>query len=200
MPSYTDVQSLVAAAPAANANSNFNVMTAPVSVGAIKLYSVGAGNLRLHLNSAGTAYAINFNGTALKSDTPTTTATTAPVVLVEGTSGQVNPAGLNTTGGVTRFVSVPVTASETPLTLAVTYSNASNNYDASTNPNGCLNGQIAVVDQSGKTWKVASACGTAQQTLSVTIADASVTELFVLMTRNTDTGGGIRIWKLDVTR
>ncbi len=119
---------------------------------------------------------------------------------MEGTSGQVNPTSLNLAGGVTRFVSVPVAASADPLTLAVTYSNASNNYDASTNPTGCLNGQIAVVDQTGKTWKLGSACGTAQQTLSVTISDASVTELYVLMTRNTDTGGGIRVWKVDVTR
>ncbi len=195
MPSYTDLQSAVVSAPAANTNANFNATATPAAIGGIKFYSATAGGLRLHFNSAGTAYAINYNGTALKSDT-----TGTPVVLVEGTSGQVNPVSLNTAGGVTRFVSVPVAASAEPLTLAVTYSNASNNYDASTNTTGCLNGQIAVVDQTGKTWKVASACGTAQSTMAVTISDASVTELYVLMTRNTDTGGGIRIWKLDVTR
>lgn len=195
LPTYTDLQAAVVSGPAANANANFNATAAPLTIGGVKLYSVGAGNLRLHLNSAGTAYAINYNGTALKSDTAGT-----PVVLVEGTSGQVSPTSLNATGGVTRFVSVPVEASADPLTLAVTYSNASNNYDAGTNPTGCLNGQIAVVDQAGKTWKVASACGTTPQTLSVTISDANVTELFLLMTRNTDTGGGIRIWQVDVTR
>jgi pectate lyase len=195
LPTYADLQAAVVSGPAANANASFNATAAPLAIGGVKLYSVGAGNLRLHLNSAGTAYAINYNGTALKSDTAGT-----PVVLVEGTSGQVSPTSLNATGGVTRFVSVPVEASADPLTLAVTYSNASNNYDAGTNPTGCLNGQIAVVDQTGKTWKVASACGTTPQTLSVTISDASVTELFLLMTRNTDTGGGIRIWQVDVTR
>lgn len=194
-PTYTELQSAVAANPAANTNANFNVTAAPLTFGGIKLYSASAGSLRLHFNAAGTAYAVNYNGTALKSD-----ATATPVVLVEGTSGQVDPTSLNLAGGVTRFVSVPVVASTDPLTLAVTYSNASNNYDASSNPTGCLNGQIAIVDQTGKTWKVGSACGTTQQTLSATISDASVTELYVLMTRNTDTGGGIRVWKVDLTR
>ncbi len=195
LPNYTDLQAAVAAAPAANSNANFNATASPITIGAVKLYSVGAGNLRLHLNSGGTAYAINFNGTAVKSDT-----TTTPVTLTEGASGEVNPTSLNAAGGVTRFVSVPVAASTDPLTLTVTYSNASANYDATTAPTGCLNGQIAIVDQTGKTWKVASACGTAQQNLSVTISDASVTELYVLMTRRTDAGGGIRIWQVDITR
>lgn len=195
LPTYSELQTAVAANPAANTNANFNATASPLTFGGIKLYSASAGSIRLHFNSAGTAYAINYNGTALKSDTNAT-----PVVLVEGTSGQVDPASLNLAGGVTRFVSVPVAASVDPLTLVVTYSNASNNYDASTNPSGCQNGQIAIVDQTGKTWKTASACGTTQQTLSVTLSDASVTELFVLMTRNSDTGGGIRIWKIDTIR
>ncbi len=195
VPSYTELQSAVAAAPALNSNANFNATISPLGFSNIKLYSSGLGNLRLHLNSGGTAYAINYNGTALKSDSNAT-----PVVLVEGTSGQVDPTSLNASGGVTRFLSVPVTASSDTLTLTVTYSNASNNYDASTQPNGCLNGQIALVDQMGKTWKVASACGTGQSTISATISDANVTELYVLMTRNTDTGGGIRIWQIEVTR
>ena len=195
VPTYSDLQAAVASQPAINGNANLNATAAPISVGAVRLYSASAGSLRLHYNSAGTAYAINYNGTALKSDTSAT-----PVVLAEGTSGQVDPTSLNQAGGVTRFVSVPVAASSDSLSLTVTYSNASGNYDASTTPNGCLNGQIAIVDQAGKTWKVASACGTAQQTLTATLSDPSVTELYVLMTRNTDTGGGIRIWQVDVTR
>ncbi|PUA27784.1 MAG: hypothetical protein B0W54_14725 [Cellvibrio sp. 79] len=197
LPTYNELQSAVASAPAANTNVNFNVTATPVTVGGIKLYSATAGSLRLHYNSGGTAYAINYNGTSLKSDTPTkdTTNGTAPVVLVEGTSGQVNPASLNSAGGVTRFVSVPVTAGTDPITLDITYSNGS-----ATGASGCQNGQIAIVDQNGKTWKVASACGTTQQVLSTTITDANVTELFVLMTRNTDSSGGIRIWKINTTR
>lgn len=197
LPTYDALQAAVASAPTANTNVNFNVTASPVAVGGIKLYSATAGSLRLHYNSGGTAYAINYNGTSLKSDTPTENAVngTGPVVLVEGTSGQVNPALLNQAGGVTRFVSVPVTAGPDPIALDITYSNGS-----ATGASGCQNGQIAIVDQSGKTWKVASACGTTQQVLSATINDATVTELFILMTRNTDSSGGIRIWKVDTTR
>ena len=195
LPTYADLQTAVLSDPAAGASINFNAIATPQSFGSIKLYSAGAGNLRLHKNSAGTAYAINYNGTSLRSDS-----TSTPVTLVEGTSGQVDPTALNQAGGVSRFISVPVAASSDPVTLAVTYSNGSGNYDASTNPNGCLNGQVAIVDQTGKTWKVASACGTAEQTMSVTITDNSVTELYVLMTRTTDGGGGIRVWKIETTR
>jgi hypothetical protein len=111
--------------------------------------------------------------------------------MVEGTSGQVDPKILNGTGGVTRYVSIPVAASTTPVTVKITYSNASGS---------CVNGQIALVDQNTKAWKVASACGTTNSVMEVTVTDATVTELFILMNRNGDAGGGIRIWKIETTR
>ncbi|EIK46520.1 pectin methylesterase, putative, pme8A [Cellvibrio sp. BR] len=190
MPTYTDLQALVAAAPATNNNANFNATIAPVTIGGIKFYSSGSGSLRLHLNSAGTEYAVNYNGTSAKDDTSGN-----PVTFVEGSS-QVNPTALNLAGGVTRFVSVPFTPVATPVTLTVTYSNGS-----ATAAGACQNGQIAIVDQTGKTWKVASSCSNpAQSTVSVTITDATVSELFVLMSRNGDGGGGIRIWKIEITK
>jgi pectate lyase len=194
IPTYADFQSVVAAAPAINNNANFNATVAPITIGGIKFYSASAGSLRLHLNSAGTEYAVNYNGTSVKDDIEN-----APVTFVEGSS-QVNPGELNAAGGVTRFVSVPVSPSATPLTLTVTYSNGSGNYDAVITPKGCLNGQIAIVDQAGKTLKVASACGTTKSTISLTITDSSVSELFVLMSRNGDGGGGIRIWNIEITK
>ncbi len=190
LPTYTELQSAVAAAPAANGNANFNLTAAPVTIGGIKFYSASAGSLRLHLNSAGTEYAINYNGTSAKDDT-----VAVPVTFVEGGT-QVNPAALNTTGGVTRFVSVPFTPVATPVTLTVTYSNGS-----ATAAGACQNGQVAIVDQTGKTWKVGTSCSNpAKTTLTATITDPTVSELFILMSRNGDSGGGIRIWQVDITR
>lgn len=164
----------------ASGNYPFNANAAPVAVSGLNFYSPSAGSLRLH-EASGPVYAINYNGTSFKSD----------VVMVEGTSGQVDPKILNGTGGVTRYVSIPVAASNLPLTVKITYSNASGS---------CVNGQISLVDQNTKAWKVASACGTGNSTLEVTLTDATVTELFILMSRNGDSGGGIRIWQVEVTR
>jgi hypothetical protein len=180
----------VAAAPAANANANFNVTATPITIDGITFYSATAGSLRLHLNSAGTEYAINYNGTSVKDDTAGT-----PVTFVEG-GNQVNPTALNIGGGVTRFISVPFTPSALPITLTVTYSNGS-----ATAPGACQNGQVAIVDQNGKTWKVGSSCSNPNKTtLTATITDPTVSELFILMSRNGDGGGGIRIWQVEVTQ
>lgn len=190
IPTYVDLQSAVAAAPAMNNNANFNATLAPITIGGIKFYSASAGSLRLHLNSAGTEYAVNYNGTSVKDDTSGN-----PITFVEGSS-QVNPTALNLAGGVTRFVSVPFAPVATPVTLTVTYSNGS-----ATAPGACQNGQIAIVDQTGKTQKVATSCSNPEQsTISVTVTDATVSELFVLMSRNGDGGGGIRIWKIEITK
>jgi len=194
LPTYTELQTAVAAAPSVNGNSNFNLTAAPVSFGGINFYSVSAGSLRLHLASDGTSYAVNYNGSSLKDETKDD-----PITFVEG-SAQVNPTLRNVGNGVTRFVSVPYTPVATPVILKVTYSNGSGNYAAGTNDNGCLNGQIAIVDQTGKTLKVASSCGTTQSTITATVTDASVSELFVLMSRNGDGGGGIRIWNIEITK
>lgn len=181
IPTYAALSAAVVSSPAANANANFNATATPVSVAGLNYYSASAGGLRLFYDATGTSYSINYNGSAFKTD----------VVMVEGTSGQVNPLGLNTAGGVTRYVSVPFAASASPVTLKVSFSNSATT---------CVNGQIAIVDQNSKTWKVASACGTGTTTLSVTLTDSSVTELFVLMNRNGDSGGGIRIWNLELTK
>lgn len=164
----------------ASGNYPFNANAAPITVSGLNFYSPTSGSLRLH-ETAGLVYAINYNGTSFKSD----------VVMVEGASGQVDPKILNGNGGVTRYVSIPVVASNLPLTVKITYSNASGS---------CVNGQIALVDQNTKAWKVASACGTTNSTLEVTLTDATVTELFILMNRNGDSGGGIRIWQVEVTK
>lgn len=190
LPTYTELQSAVAAAPVANNNANFNLTASPVTIGGIKFYSSTAGSLRLHLNSAGTEYAINYNGTSAKDDT-----TVSPVTFVEGGT-QVNPTALNVAGGVTRFISVPFTPVSTPVTLTVTYSNGS-----ATAAGACQNGQVAIVDQTGKTWKVGTSCSNPNKTtLTATITDPTVSELFILMSRNGDSGGGIRIWQVDITR
>ena len=195
VPTYSELQSAVAAAPATNNNANFNATAAPVTIGGFKFYSASAGSLRLHLNSGGTEYAINYNGTSVKDDT-----ISAPVTFVEGSS-QVNPTILNAAGGVTRFVSVPFTPGTTPVTLTVTYSNGSSNYNPNATPKGCLNGQVAIVDQTGKTWKVGSSCSNPDKTtLTATITDSTVSELFILMSRNGDDSGGIRIWKIEITK
>ncbi len=190
LPTYTELQSAVVAAPATNNNANFNLTASPVTIGGIKFYSSTAGSLRLHLNSAGTEYAVNYNGTSAKDDT-----VAAPVTFAEGGT-QVNPSALNTAGGVTRFISVPFTPVATPVTLTVTYSNGS-----ATAAGACQNGQVAIVDQTGKTWKVGTSCSNpAKTTLTATITDPTVSELFILMSRNGDSGGGIRIWQVDITR
>lgn len=190
LPTYTGLQAAVVAAPVANNNANFNVTATPITVGGIKFYSSTAGSLRLHLNSAGTEYAINYNGTSAKDDTAG-----APVTFVEGGT-QVNPTALNSAGGVTRFISVPFTPSALPITLTVNYSNGS-----ATAPGACQNGQVAIVDQNGKTWKVGSSCSNPNKTtLTATITDPTVSELFILMSRNGDGGGGIRIWQVEVTQ
>jgi pectate lyase len=36
--------------------------------------------------------------------------------------------------------------------------------------------------------------------LTVTVTDPNVTELFILNTRSGDSGGGIRIWSIEVTK
>lgn len=192
-PTYTDFASAVVAQPATNSNANFNATaSAPVKIGDFNFQSSGAGNLRLHLNSAGTDYAINYNGSSLR---------TEPTTLVEGTSGQVDPTLLSGATGVSRYVSYTFAPSSDPITMTVTYSNASANYDATIAPSGCLNGQIAIVDQNGKAWKVASACSNpAQSTLMATITDPTVSELFILMSRAGDSGGGIRIWNIDISQ
>ena len=167
----------------ASGNYPFNATATPISVGDFNFYSVSSGSLRLHETSA-PLYAINYNGSSLKDDT-----TGTPVTLVEGTSGQVDPKILNAAGGVTRYVSIPYAATANPVTVKITYSNASGS---------CANGQIALVDQNTKTWKVASACGTTNSVMEATVTDATVTELFILMSRNGDSGGGIRIWNIEV--
>ncbi len=190
VPTYTELQTAVAAAPTAGGNANFNITAAPVIFGGIKFYSASAGSLRLHLTSDSSAYAVNYNGTSAKDDT-----SSSPVTFVEG-SVQINPASLNLTGGVTRFVSVPYTPIATPVTLTVTYSNGS-----ATAVGACQTGQIAIVDQTGKTWKVATSCSNpARATITATVTDPTVSELFVLMSRNGDGGGGIRIWSIEVTK
>ncbi len=182
-PTYTEFVSAVVSQPAANENANFNATAStPIKIGDFNFQSSGAGNLRLHLNSAGTDYAINFNGSSLR---------TEPTTLVEGTSGQVDPTLLSGATGVSRYVSYSFAPSSDPLTLRVTHSNGSDS---------CVNGQIAVIDQNGKAWKVDSACGTTPKILEVTITDASVNQLFILMSRAGDSSGGIRIWDIEVTR
>ncbi|UUA71570.1 pectate lyase family protein [Cellvibrio sp. QJXJ] len=187
-PSHTELASAVVSQPGANENTNFNATAStPIKIGDFNFQSSGAGNLRLHLNGAGTDYAINYNGSSLR---------TEPTTLVEGTSGQVNPTLLSGATGVSRYVSYAFAPSSNPITMTVTYSNAS-----ATAAGACQNGQIAIVDQTGKTWKVASSCSNPEQsTVSVTIADATVSELFILMSRNGDSGGGIRIWNIEVTQ
>lgn len=192
-PTYTEFASAVVSQPAANGNANFNATAStPIKIGDFNFQSSGAGNLRLHLNSAGTDYAINYNGSSLR---------TEPTTLVEGTSGQVDPTLLSGATGVSRYVSYSFTPTSDPLTMTVTYSNASANYDSTAAPSGCLNGQIAIVDQNGKTWKVASACSNpAQSIITATVTDPTVSELFILMSRAGDGGGGIRIWDIEVTQ
>lgn len=182
-PAYADFSTYVGAL--ASGNYPFTTTAEPITIGDFKFYSSTDGSLRLHETSA-PLYAINYNGTSLKDDS-----TSAPVVLVEGTSGQVDPKIRNGAGGVTRYVSIPFAGTADPVTVKVTYSNASGS---------CVNGQVALVDQNTKTWKVASACGTTNSTMETTIADATVTELFILMTRSGDSGGGIRIWNIEVTQ
>jgi pectate lyase len=179
-PVYAGFESAVATDPASGANVNFTGNAVPYSIGGFNYYSPSDGRLRLH--NSGTAYAINFNGSSLPDE---------PLTLVEGTSGQVDPTLLNSSGGVSRYVSVPYAATPNPVTLAITYSNSSGS---------CVNGQIAVLDQNGKTHKVASACGSSQSVLTVTVTDPNVTELFILNTRSGDSGGGIRIWSIEVTK
>jgi len=179
-PVYAGFEAAVATDPASGANVNFTGNAAPYSIAGFNYYSPSDGRLRLH--NSGTAYAINFNGSSTPDE---------PLTLVEGTSGQVDPKILNASGGVSRYVSVPYTATANPVTLSVTYSNSSSS---------CVNGQIAIVDQNGKTWKVASACGSAQSVVTVTVTDPTVTELFILNTRSGDSGGGIRIWSIEVTK
>lgn len=190
VPTYTELQTAVASVPAANGNANFNATAAPVTFGGIKFYSASAGSLRLHLTSDSSAYAVNYNGTSAKDDTQQN-----PVTFIEG-GVQVNPASLNLAGGVTRFVSVPYTPVATPVILNVTYSNGS-----ATAVGACENGQIAIVDQNGKTWKVESSCSNpARTTITARVTDPTVSELFVLMSRNGDGGGGIRIWNIEITK
>lgn len=179
-PAYSELQTAVASDPAAGGNANFTGNAVPYSIGGFNFYSPSDGRLRLH--NSGTAYAINFNGSSIPDE---------PLILVEGTSGQVDPTKLNASGGVSRYVSVPYAATPNPVTLTITYSNSSSS---------CVNGQIAVLDQTGKTHKVASACGSSQSVLTVTVTDPNVTELFILNTRSGDSGGGIRIWNIDVTK
>ncbi|OZY87564.1 hypothetical protein CBP51_11510 [Cellvibrio mixtus] len=182
-PTHAELTSAVVSQPAANENANFNATAStPIKIGDFNFQSSGAGNLRLHLNSAGTDYAINYNGSSLR---------TEPTTLVEGTSGQVDPTLLSGATGVSRYVSYSFAPSSDPLTLRVTHSNGSDS---------CVNGQIAVIDQNGKAWKVDSACGTTPKILEVTITDASVNQLFILMSRAGDSSGGIRIWDIEVTR
>ncbi|WP_246841618.1 pectinesterase family protein [Cellvibrio sp. PSBB023] len=179
-PNYADLQTAVASDPATGANVNFTGNVAPYSLAGFNFYSPSDGRLRLH--NSGTAYAINYNGSSLPNE---------PLTLVEGTSGQVDPKLLNVSGGVSRYVSVAYVATPNPVTLTVVYSNSSSS---------CVNGQIAVLDQTGKTHKVASACGTEQSVMSVTVTDPNVTELFILNTRSGDAGGGIRIWNIEITK
>lgn len=191
-PTYEDFAAVVAAQPAAGSNANFNANASAFAIGNFNFYSSGAGSLRLHLTADSSAYAINYNGSSLR---------TEPTKFVEGSSGQVNPTQLTGAGGVSRYVSYPVVSSSDALTFTVTYTNGSADYDVVNNQNGCLNGQIAIVDQTGKAWKVASSCGnTTPSTITATISDPNVTELYVLMSRNGDGGGGIRIWNIQVTR
>jgi pectate lyase len=188
-PAFADFSAHVGAV--ASGNYPFNVTADPISVNGFNFFSGSAASLRLH-ETSDSVYAINYNGSSLR---------TEPTTLVEGTSGQVNPKQLSGAGGVSRFVSYPFTPTSNPITFKVTYSNASANYDATATPNGCLNGQIAIVDQSGKTWKVASACSNPEQsTITAIITDPTVSELFVLMSRNGDGGGGIRIWSIEITK
>jgi pectate lyase len=188
-PTYGVLQSALVAEPAAGSNSNFNATAAPILFGDFKFYSASSGSLRLHMGNDG-SYAINYNGTSLKND-----AQDSPVSFVEG-AVQVDPTLLNAVGGVTRFVSVPYSPVATPVTLTVTYSNGS-----ATAAGACENGQIAIVDQSGKTWKVASSCSNPERsTITATVTDPTVSELFILMSRNGDGGGGIRIWNIELTK
>src|SRR5690606_34538318 len=172
-PTYDVLQSALVAEPAAGSNSNFNATAAPILFGDFKFYSASSGSLRLHMGNDG-SYAINYNGTSLKND-----AQDSPVSFVEG-AVQVDPTLLNAAGGVTRFVSVPYSPVATPVTLTVTYSNGS-----ATAAGACENGQIAIVDQSGKTCKVASSCSNPERsTITATVTDQTVSELFILMSRN----------------
>lgn len=188
LPTYSELSTLVASDPASGANASFNATTAPALVGGINFYSKGLGNLRLF--NEGTAYAVNYNGSSVS----TTTA------LTEGSS-----IGIVYNTNLSRYISVPYTATTSEVTLVVEYSNSTTGTITSGQVGGKAYGaaEIVITDKNGKIIKVANACpndGTTaladKVTTTVKLTDATNTEFFVLFNRATDGTGGLRVWSV----
>lgn len=171
-----------------------------VSIDGLNFYSPTAGALRLNEAAATTGpWAINFNGTSLK---------TAVDVLGIG-SGQVTT-DLSTGTGLTRYMSVPFTAAPS-VTLVVEYSNSTTGAYDGTSVGGKVygNGQVAIIDKSGKVLAVQSACAfdagktnavADKQTISATVTDGTTNELFIIYNRSKDATGGLRVWSTKLTK
>lgn len=171
-------------------------------------YSASSANLRFYdaanADCSGTAaglFAINYNGTSLK---------TAVETLALG-SGQVSTE-LNANIGLTRYMSVPYTVTaSTPITVEVSYANSTTGAYSGGLVGGKAYGkaQIAIINKSGQVLAVKSAVlisgdgATAlgdQQTISVTVSTVGTDELFVIFNRSTDATGGLRVFSVKTTQ
>ncbi|HSD36996.1 MAG TPA: hypothetical protein VLC92_05775 [Rhodocyclaceae bacterium] len=173
LPTYTTLSSVVASDPATNASVNFNASTL-ATIGGYEFSSPTAGHLRLYKDSAGTSYAVNFNGDSVASLGAAGTTITIPSSF--------------------RYVAFPSVAAGSQVAVSYSYANSAS-CDAT-----CTVPRVALVDAAGNVLAsdlVYSASTVTQMTATAT----STGKVYVVFSRNfTGTGtagGGLRIWSLE---
>ncbi len=171
VPTFSAVSAQIAVSdPAANGNADFPAMTAAAIVDGIELFSPSSKNLRLYKHETDGTYAINFNGSSL--------ATLGDVGTVVDVSGNF------------RYIAAAAVSNGDEVRVTYTYTGS-----GSCTAN-CATSRIALVDAGGNV--LASKANlpdlTGEDTISATATSAG--KMYVLFSRNTGEGGGIRVWSV----
>jgi hypothetical protein len=177
LPSYETFSAYLGPYTATTTSQSINFTTtgtidAPGSPATLR--NPSSGRLRLYdsanvdPNTSTTIYAINYNGASLSG------------ALAEGTTVDLATSQ--------RDVAMLYPATPFPVTVTVKYTNAST----------CSLGVIAIADASGKVLKSQSGCDAAQSPATVTFTDPANTGVYVVYSRNGETTGGIRVFRIDV--
>ncbi len=189
IPTRAEFSTALSGVTCSSGNQTMVAGTYTVGSGAVTVYSTST-KLRIYdsadtstcASAGGTVgtLAVNFNGSAL--------AATAAVAAVGDT--------LDPSTAASAYIKLPYSSAKTTspsITLNYSYS------ASSTNP--CSQGQIIVVDAStNKVLNADNICANTAKTsvkVSTSATVGTAGGIYVLFSRGTDGGGGIRVWEID---
>lgn len=154
----------------------------PVVLPPVRFFSGGTTNGRLQLKSISGAYAVYYNGSSFPS---------GQGAIAEGAVVDLTRTTMQ------RYLSLPYRPIAGPVTITASISNGSTAK--------CINGQLLLVKADGTVFKAiggtgSAACSGTQSTVTATLTDPANTEVYVLYNRAGDTGGGLRVFNLSITK